>query len=298
MVLTALDQILEKTSYIKPKKVVVVSAEEQHVLEAIKMSTIKGITSPILIGTSNKIKEISKLIDFDISSFEVFHQPDSIKASKEAVGLIHNNKADIIMKGMVSTSTLLKEVVDRISGISDESLLSHIAICQMPGYHKLLTITDAAMNIKPSFDEKIQIIKNAIKLLNTLGYQVPKVAILCPIEKENPKIESTMHATMLTKMNKNGQITGCVIEGPLALDNILSKDAAIKKGIQSEVVGDADIILAPDLDSGNILYKSIVYLAGGIVAAVITGASVPIILTSRADSALSKFYSIALATTI
>jgi Phosphotransacetylase len=253
---------------------------------------------PILIGDIEKIKNIALNIDFNLSACELIHVPNSEEASKKAVLMIKNKEADILMKGMVTTSTLMKAVIDHKDGIRKNVLLSHVALCQIESYHKILSITDAAINIKPGLEEKCQILLNAINLLNNLGYKEPKVAIVCPVEKENPKIESTTHAILIKSMNKSGEIKNCIIDGPLALDNIISKYAALIKGIQSEVAGDADLVMTPDLDSGNILYKSIIYLAGGIVAAVITGASAPIVLTSRADSEKSKLYSIALAASL
>lgn len=299
MVLKSLDQILEKASGNKPKRLVVAAAEELHILVAVAQATKIGIISPILIGNIGKIKSISSSIDFNYNSFLCINRPDFVEASKLAVSLIRNNEADILMKGMVSTSTLLKAVVSHESGLVKEgNLLSHVALCQIAKYHKILSITDAAMNIKPGIDDKTQILKNAVLLLNRLGYEMPKVAIVCPVETENPKIESTIHAVILKSMNFQGQITDCLVDGPLALDNIISKEAALIKGIKSEVAGDADLLVTTDLDSGNILYKSIIYIAGGTVAAIITGASVPIVLTSRADSEMNKLYSIALAACI
>jgi phosphate butyryltransferase len=298
MVLKTLDQILEKALKNKPKRLVVAAAEELHVLEAIKIAFAKKIITPILIGNTEKIKNIASNIDFNLGASELIYVPNSEEASKKAVWMIRNKEADILMKGMVATSTLMKAVIDHEYGIRKNVLLSHVALCQIESYHKILSITDAALNIKPGLEEKCQILLNAINLLNNLGYNEPKVAIVCPVEKENPKIESTTHAILIKSMNKSGEIKNCIIDGPLALDNIISKDAALIKSIQGVVAGDADLILTPDLDSGNILYKSIIYLAGGIVAAIITGAAAPIVLTSRADSEKSKLYSIALAASI
>jgi len=295
MVIKSLDQILEKALKNKPKKLVVAAAEELHVLEAIKIATDKNIIFPILIGNIEKIRAIATNIKLDLNMCELVEAINPEEASRQAVYLIKNNKAQILMKGMVSSSTLLKAVVDHRNGITKGTLLSHIAICQVKSYHKLIAITDAAMNIYPDLNQKIQIINNAVNLLRGLGYQKPKVAVVCPIEIENPKIGSTVDASKLKILNIKGEIKNCLIDGPLALDNIISKDAASIKGIIGEVAGDADIILTPDLDSGNILYKSIIFLAKGIVAAIITGASAPIVLTSRADAKESKLYSIALA---
>ncbi len=295
MVFKSLDNILEKSLENKPKRLVVVIAEDKHVLEAVALATRKNIIIPILIGNIDKIKEIAGRINFDISSLENINIPDPESASETAVTFIRDNKADIIMKGLIPTATLLKAILNKENGIVGNNLLSHLAICQIPFYHKLLAVTDAAINIKPGLADKLKILFNAVKILNKLGYERPKVAIVCPIEAVNQKIESTVHAAMLTEMNKTNPINDCIVFGPLALDTIISKEAALTKGIKSEVAGDADLIVVPDLDSGNILYKAINFLADGIVAAIVTGASAPIVLTSRADSEISKLYSIALA---
>jgi phosphate butyryltransferase len=298
MVLTSLDQILERALQNKPKRLVVAAAEELHVLKAVKNASVKNIISPILIGNLEKIRNIASDIEFSLNNALLISSASPEESSKIAVQLMCNHDADILMKGMVSTSILLKAVIDHKNGMINRIHLSHIALCQIESYHKLLAITDAAMNISPNLEEKVQILQNAVNLLNSLGYTEPKVGIVCPVEIENPKIESTVHAAKIKEMNRNGKIKNCLIDGPLALDNIVSKDAAILKGISGEVAGNADLILTPDLDSGNILYKSIIFLAKGIVAAVIIGASAPIVLTSRADSENSKLYSIALAASI
>ncbi len=190
---------------------------------------------------------------------------------------------------------MLKAVLDKENGLTKGSTLSHFALIESPYYHKLFGITDAAMNILPGFDEKVQILNNAVEVFHRLGIKNPKVAVVGPLEVVNPKIESTTHAAMLTVMNKRGQIQGCIVDGPFAIDNAVSKEAAEHKGIISDVAGDADILLAPDLNSGNILYKTLMFLGGGTSAAVIMGARVPIVLTSRADDERSKMMSIALA---
>ena len=199
------------------------------------------------------------------------------------------------MKGLVSTAPLLKAVLNKANGLRKAPTLSHFAIIESPYYHKLLGITDAGMNIAPEFDEKVNIINNSIEVFHRLGNMNPKVAIIGPLEMVNPKIESTMHAAMLTVMNQRGQIKGCIIDGPFAIDNAISSKAAEHKGIKSEVAGDADILVAPELNSGNILYKALMFMGGCTSAAVIMGERVPIVLTSRADTDKSKMMSIALA---
>jgi phosphate butyryltransferase len=193
---------------------------------------------------------------------------------------------------------LMKAVLDKEKGLRKGDTLSHVAIFESQYYHKLLGVTDAAMNINPEFETKIAIIKNAIELFHKLGVQTPKVAIVGPVETVNPKIESTIHAATISMMNYRKQITGCIIDGPLAIDNATSKKSAELKNITSDVAGDADILMAPNIDSANILYKTLNFLGGAVTGAVIMGAKVPIVLTSRSDSDKSKFYSIALAASI
>ncbi len=277
------------------KRIVVAAAEDLAVLKAIKEAAIHQIVTPIFVGDLVQIRKICLDINFDIQDFECISQTNPSLSSVLAVQYVKNGKADILMKGLVSTASLLKAVLDKETGIKETPLLSHVAVFQSPYYPKFLGITDAAMNISPSVDEKITIIENAVNVFHKLGIQCPKVAVVCPLETVNQKIESTVHASTLTAMNNSGQIKNCIIDGPLALDNAVSKEAAEHKGIQSEVAGDADIILTNDLDAGNILYKSLIFLGGAKSAAIICGAKVPIVLTSRADSEESKFYSIVLA---
>ena len=202
------------------------------------------------------------------------------------------------MKGLVSTGVLLKAVLNKEVGLRKGALLSHVAIFETPFYHKLLGVTDAAMNVNPDLEEKIGIIKNAVEVFHGLGNSNPKVAIVGSVETINPRMEATMHAATISMMNYRKQITGCIIDGPLAIDGAVSKKSADLKNITSDVAGDVDIILAPDIDGANILYKSMNFLGGATAAAVIMGAKVPIVLTSRGDTERSKYLSIALAAAI
>jgi phosphate butyryltransferase len=199
------------------------------------------------------------------------------------------------MKGLVSTAPLLKAVLNKEEGLRKGNTLSHFALIESPNYHKLFGVTDAAMNIAPEFHEKVDILNNAVDVFHGLGKENPKVAVLGPLEVVNPKIDSTAHAAMLAKMNNRGQIKNCLVDGPFAVDNAVSKEAAEHKGIYSEVAGDADILMTPELNSGNILYKTLMFMGGCTSAAVIMGAKVPVVLTSRADTEKSKMMSIALA---
>jgi phosphate butyryltransferase len=202
------------------------------------------------------------------------------------------------MKGLVQTADFLRAVLDKDTGIKKNGVLSHIGLFETPFYHKLIGVTDAALNIEPTVLEKAEIIKNGVELFNKLGYETPKVAVIGAVEVVNPKMQATIDAAMLTVMNKRGQIKNCIVDGPLALDNAVSKEAAMHKNIDSEVAGDCDLMITHSIDAGNVLYKSMNFIGGAKVAAVLMGATVPIVLTSRADSKESKFYSIALAAAI
>jgi phosphate butyryltransferase len=277
------------------KKIVIAAAEDEHVLIAVKNAFQQGFIEPIFIGDALLIKSLCEKISFDISSFELINEPNVDKSASKAVALIKEGNAEILMKGLLSTSVLLKAALTMDDGPKKNTLFSHIAFFETPYYHKLIAIADAAMNIAPNLAEKVNILNNSVAIFHRLGNTNPKVAVVCPMEMVNEKIESTVHAAMLTLMNKRGQITGCSVDGPLALDNAISHHAAEHKGIKSDVAGDADLLLLPDLNSGNVLYKSLIFLGGATCAAIITGARVPIVLTSRADSERSKLMSIALA---
>lgn len=280
------------------RKVAVAAAGDRDVLEALKNAVEHGLVEPILIGIKEKIESITNEIGFDISGFEIIDIEDKYKASAMAVKMIKKSKAEILMKGLVSTGVLLKAVLDKEIGLRKGALLSHVALFETPYYHKLLGVTDAAMNVNPELMDKIGIIKNAVEVFHKVGHDNPKVAIVGSVETINPRMEATMHAATISMMNYRKQITGCIIDGPLAIDGAISKKSADLKNITSDVAGDVDIILAPDIDGANILYKSLNFLGGATAAAVIMGAKVPIILTSRGDSEKSKYYSIALAAAI
>lgn len=295
MELQSLSQLTEIKYKAEPKRMVIVAADDHHVMDAVKIGYQKKLIFPILIGNKERIQQIADEIDFNITAFQIIHETDVSRSSEIGVNLIKDNEASVLMKGMVPTATLLRSVVNKADGIASGRLLSHFSINYIPSYKKLLAISDVAMNINPTLEEKVEIIKNAVSVLYALDYKEPKVAIICPVETVNPKIESTVHAQILVNLYKENVIKNCIIEGPLALDNAISIESAQNKGIFGQVPGNADLLIVPNLDAGNILYKAINFLAGGVSASVIVGAKVPIVLTSRADSVESKMYSIALA---
>jgi phosphate butyryltransferase len=295
MELLILDEFFQTAQTKKSKRIVIAAAQDPHVLKAIQKAYQERIIEPVLIGDSDQIQRISESISFNLEKVVVIHDPDPVSSCRTAVDIIREGKADILMKGMVSSAPLLKAILDKKNGLRKRDLLSHFAFMEIPGYHKLLGITDAAMSIKPSLKDKISIILNAVEVFHRLGKRNPKVAVLGPIEKVNERIESTVHAREIMKLNQQGKIKGCIVDGPLALDIAVSKEAAEHKKIKGDVAGDADLLVTPDLNSGNILYKSMTFLGGATSASVIMGASVPVVLTSRADSDQSKLMSIALA---
>jgi phosphate butyryltransferase len=295
MILKRLDELIVLARKRKKRRIVIAAAQDVHVLQAVCKASIEKIVDPVLIGDKAQIQIILKDLKTDPGKFEIVEDADPESACLRAVSTIKSGDADILMKGLVPTAPFLKAILNKDHGIKKQEVLSHFALLEIPAYHKLIGITDAAMNISPDLDEKADIIRNAIEVYHRLGINEPKVAVICPLEVVNPKIESTLHASMLTLMNRRNQITGCIIDGPLALDIAVSKEAAELKGIKSKVAGDADIILTPDLNSGNILYKSLIFLGNSISAAIIMGATSPVVLTSRADSETNKFMSIVLA---
>ncbi len=295
MELKHLNDLIEIAKSKETKRLAVAAAGDKAVLQAVKSATENNIIIPVLIGNTADIENIAEEIGFNVSNFDIYNEPNPSNASRKAVSLVREEKADILMKGQVSTAPLLKAVLDKEVGLRKGNTISHFALIESPYYHKLMGITDAAMNIAPEFYEKVDILNNAVEVFHGLGNDNPKVAVLAPLEVVNPKIESTFHAAMLSKMNDRGQIKNCIVDGPFAIDNAISKKAAELKNIDSEVGGDADILMTPELNSGNILYKSLVFMGGSISAAVIMGAKVPVVLTSRADTEKNKMMSIALA---
>lgn len=298
MKLTSLDELIPIAKSKPKRRVAVCAAFDEPVLSAVYQAFLAGFIQPILIGNASGIRSICTKNNYNISSFEIIDESEPLFCAKTAVSLIKQGNADILMKGNIPTALLLRAVLDKEQGLRNRDLLSHFALIQTQYYHKLIGITDAGMNISPNLKEKITIIENAVDVFHNLGISLPKVAVLGPLETVNEKIASTVDASELKELQRAHVIKDCLIDGPLALDNAVSKEAAEHKGITSEVAGDADILLVPDLNSGNILYKSIMFLSDGVSAAIITGATVPIVLTSRADSEQSKLYSLALASVL
>ncbi|QIB27055.1 phosphate butyryltransferase [Caloranaerobacter azorensis] len=277
-----------------PKTISVAAAQDKEVLIAIKQAKEMGIADAILVGDKERITQIADEIEMNLNDFEVIDLKDLKEASRKAVELVSSGKAHMVMKGLVDTSIILRAVLDEEIGLRTGKVLSHVAVFDVETYDKILFVTDAAMNIAPNLEQKKQIIENAVFVAHSLDIENPKVAVVCAKEKVNPKMPATVDAEKLEEMNKNGEITGCIVGGPFALDNAISKEAAKHKGIEHPVAGDADILLMPYIEAGNVLYKSLVFLSKAQNAGVIVGAKAPVVLTSRADSDSAKLNSIAL----
>lgn len=293
--LSNFDDVLNQATKCHKSVLAVAAAEDEAVIEAIVEASNKGIVDPILVGDSNKILEIFEKLGLDLSAYTVIHEPDNANAAKKAVELISSGRADMVMKGFLQTSVFLKAILNKEKGLRTNRRISHVGLFDAPGIDKMIFITDAAFNMFPDLYAKKEIIENAVDLAQSLGLDTPKVACLAAIETVNADMPATLESAALTIMNARGQIKDCIIEGPLAFDNAVSAEAASHKQISSSVAGDADILLVPNIESGNILYKSLTYIAGARNAAVLVGAAAPVIVTSRSDSTDTKVNSIALA---
>ena len=278
------------------KRVSVAMAGDRDVLMSVKMAVDEGVIDPILVGDKLGIEKISNSIGLDLKGIRLIDEKDKTQAARIATDLVSSGEASILMKGLVDTSIIMKQVLDKEIGLRSDNLMSHVAIFDIKTYHKLFLVTDAAMNIAPDLMEKKGLIDNAVEVSQSLNIDNPKVAVLAAKEKVSDKMEATVDAGKLAEMSKQGEIEGCIVDGPFALDNAISKESARVKGIDSEVAGDADILLAPDIEAGNVLYKSLTFLGGAKSAGIIVGAKAPIILTSRADNEETKLHSIVLAT--
>ena len=295
-----ISEIIEGAQALGKKRLAVASAQEAAVLEAVADAYREGIADPILVGDPAAIaaaaREANGGAGVDISPFRLVAEPNLNATAAKAVELVRAGEADFLMKGIIDTSLLLRAALNKEAGLNAGKLACHVAVLEVARYHKLLILTDAALNIAPDLNAFLDIIASATSVANAIGVPRPKVALLAAVEKVNPeKMPCTATAAILTQMNRRGQLKGCVVDGPLALDNAVSAESARIKKIESEVAGDADILVAPDIEAGNILYKSLLDLGDARGAAVIMGATVPIVLTSRADSAETKLASIALA---
>ena len=292
------DRLIEQVQAMDPVPTAVAHPCSPGALEGATDAAEMGIIVPILVGPRAKIVSTAAAAGIDISTYEIVDAAHSHDAAEKAVALVREGRAMALMKGSLHTDELLAAVVRRDTGLRTERRLSHCFIMDVPGHDNVLTITDAAINIFPTLEDKVDIVQNAIDLSHAMGNDAPRVAILSAMETVNPKVPSTVEAAALCKMADRGQITGGLLDGPLAFDNAISPEAAAIKGIGGPVAGHADILVVPDLEAGNMLAKSLSFLMNADSAGIVLGARVPIVLTSRADSVQSRLASCAVAAMI
>ena len=295
MAARTMDAIIKLAQSSGKKRIAVAVAQDKDVLQSIHQAYEMNLIDVSLIGDKEKIFAIADEIQIDVSKHEIIKEKDEHKAAKIAVDLVSSGRADVLMKGLIKTANLLTVVLDKTIGLRTNRVLSHLGVVEIQNYHKLLFITDGGMNIEPSIKQKADIVQNAVNVARSIGIETPKVAVLASVEVVNPNMQCTLDAAVLAKMADRNQLKNCIIDGPLAMDNAINADAAAHKGIVSDVAGDADILLVPDIESGNILYKTLVFLSKAKPCGLIAGAKAPIVVTSRADDYMAKLYSIALA---
>ncbi len=293
--ITSLETLRKVEEGAKRSLLSVAVAQDAEVLLAVDAAYDLGIAGAILVGNEAEIREIAAKLDINVDKYTILDEADKVEACRKAVKLVRDGEADVVMKGLVDTSIILKAVLDKEIGLRMSPVLSHVAVFEVPGYDRLFYLTDAAMNIAPDLEAKKHILRNAITVAHALGNENPVACALCAVEKVNPKMQATLDAAALVEANQAGEIGGCTVIGPLALDNAISPEAAKHKGITDPNAGKADILLVPAIEVGNVFYKSMVFMAKAKNAGMIVGAKAPIVLTSRADSDETKLNSIALA---
>ncbi len=276
-------------------RLVLAAGEDLYALKAIVDAKKKGYIDPVIVGNKDTISKLSQTHEILLDGVELIDEIDQYSAVEKAVKLVSSGQAEILMKGATSTSVLLRAVLNKEWGLLKGDLLSHISLFQIPRYHKLLALTDVAINIAPDLQAKISILENAVEFLNCVGIKKPKVAIIAAVEKAYDSMPATIDATEIVKLAQLGRFHECIVDGPFALDNAINRESAEHKGIDSTVAGDADLLLMPQIESGNVLYKALSFLMETKSAAVVLGAAAPIVLTSRSDSHESKLNSIMLA---
>jgi phosphotransacetylase len=282
------ERLLARCEFLAPVPTAVAHPCEASALAGAVEAALKGLIAPFLVGPATKIAEVAESAGIDLGDLPIIDAPHSHAAAAKSVELIREGRAEILMKGSLHTDELMGAVVSREGGLRTGRRISHVFVMDVPTYHKVLIVTDGAINIAPTLEDKVDICQNAIDLAISLGLEKPKVAILAAVETVTSKMPATVDAAALCKMAERGQIKGAILDGPLAFDNAISIQAAETKGIKSAVAGDPDILLAPDLEAGNILAKQLSFLANADSAGMVLGAKVPVILTSRADSVRSR----------
>lgn len=292
--LKSFEEVIEKAIHFGPKRISVAIAQAEDVMEAIEEARKIGLIKGILVGNKEETIQVCQKLNIDPRDYEFIDEQDKNEAARIAVKLVRDKKAELLMKGMIGTDRILRAVLDKEIGLRTKRLLSHAYVLKLKNYDKLLTVTDGAMNIAPNLEQKVQIVQNIINFCHCLEIEKPKIAILAAVEVVNPDMPACIDAACLSKMADRGQIEGGIVDGPLAFDNAISKEAALHKGIDSPVSGEVDAVVVPEIESGNIFAKGLVYLAEAEPAGVLLGTTAPVILVSRSDCPISKVRSIAL----
>ena len=296
---THFTKIFKEVKKIPMKKISVAAAEDSNVLEAVNIARERGIADAVLVGNEEKIRQIAKQLKIDIDKFEIINEPDKKTAAMKAVKLVHDGKCEMYMKGMLETKDFLKSILDKDVGLRTGAVLSHVAVFEVKGIPQLLFMTDGGFIINPTLEEKVHLIENAVKVARACGIENPKVAPLCAVEVVNPKMQCTVDADELTKLNQKGDIKNCIVDGPISLDMAISREACEHKGIMDrKITGDADVLLFPDIHSNNIAAKFVAHTVDHYAGMILSGTSSPVILTSRSDDTQTKVTSIAFASYI
>lgn len=293
--ITRYRELLEEVQKREPARVAVAAAQDDAVLQACQDAYERGLATFTLFGDMARIEAAAQKSGVRLDGMKIVNEPDDMRSAMQAVECVSTGNADIVMKGLINTGDLLRAVLDKSIGLRTGRVLSHLALFELSGFNRLIGVTDGGMNIMPTLQQKADIIQNATAVFHKLGVDPVRVAVLAAVETVNADMPATIDAAALAKMNDRGQIRGVIVDGPLALDNAVSEEAARHKGIVSPVAGKADLLIVPNIEVGNVLGKSLVFMAGGTIAGLIVGARRPIVVTSRADTPESKVISIALA---
>ena len=289
-----LDDLVETAIGLGPARIAVAAGHDPDVIESLQSAREMGLAEAVLVGDREKIEPMAAAAGLRLGSGQLIHQPDDGAAALQAIGLVRDGAADLLMKGKINTSVLIRAVLNREKGLRTGRQLSQVIVFQVPGIDRLMIMTDAAINLAPELAQKAEICRNAIHVAHALGIEEPNVALLCALEFVNPAMPATVDAAALTMMNRRGQLKGGYVEGPIALDVPMSRFAADRKGIETPLVENTDVFIAPDIEAANILYRAILYMAGGESGGIVVGARVPLILLSRAETPETKIRSIAI----
>lgn len=294
MMFRNLDDLVASAIGLGPVRIAVAAGHDPDVIESLQLAREMGLAKAVLVGDRKKIEPMAAAAGLRLDPEHLIHQPDESAAARQAIGLVRDGAADLLMKGKINTSVLIRAVLNREKGLRTDRQLSQVIVFQVPGIDRLMIMTDAAINLAPELAQKAEICRNAMHVAHALGIEEPNVALLCALEFVNPAMPATVDAAALTMMNRRGQLKGGYVEGPIALDVPMSRFAADRKGIETPLVENTDVFIAPDIEAANILYRAILYMAGGESGGIVVGAKVPLILLSRAETPETKIRSIAI----